>query len=50
MEANDPTSKPQGRDEHPLLEAFNAEETVTDPGHPREEPDTTSDADAPAPG
>lgn len=35
--------------EHPLLEAFNAEEIVDDPGDVREEPDTTSDSDAPAP-
>lgn len=35
--------------EHPFLEAFNAEDIIEHPGEIREEPDTTSDSDAPAP-
>ncbi|MCU1504113.1 MAG: hypothetical protein JWM12_3467 [Ilumatobacteraceae bacterium] len=35
--------------EHPILEAFNAEEVVEQPGEVTEEPDVASDADAPAP-
>lgn len=50
MTANDPTSTPdEPKEEHDILELFNAEDAVDDPGKPREEPDTTSDADAPAP-
>ena len=50
MEATDPNSTPvDPKGDHDILEAFNAEETVTDPGRPRPEPDTTDDADAPAP-
>ncbi len=40
---------PHRKHDHPFLEAFNAEDIIDDPGHVREEPDTTSDADAPAP-
>ena len=48
-DTSDTPAAAQPDHEHPFLEAFNAEEIVDDPGHVREEPDTTDDADAPAP-
>ena len=48
---SDDTTTPREHDDHdhPILEAFNAEDAIEDPGHPTAEPDTTSDSDAPAP-
>lgn len=47
-EHDDPEHEHHAHD-HPILEAFNAEETVEEPGELDEEPDTTSDSDAPSP-
>ena len=49
MAAEEPTPEHPDTHEHPLLEAFNADEVVEEPGDVLDEPDTTSDADAPAP-
>ncbi len=49
MTTNEP--KPHHTEDHkfPIMELFNAEDAIENPGEPVDEIDTTSDADAPAP-
>jgi hypothetical protein len=50
MTSTDPASKHDDPDhEHPILEVFNAESVVEDPGELPDEPHVSSDIDAPAP-
>ncbi len=43
--------QPHRSEDHkfPIMELFNAEDAIENPGQPIEDIDTTSDADAPAP-
>ena len=46
---NNPETTRSEDHEFPLMELFNAEDVIENPGEPVEDLDTTSDSDAPAP-
>jgi hypothetical protein len=49
MTSNEPEPKRSEDHEFPLMELFNAEDAIENPGEPVEDLDPTDDSDAPAP-